>query len=340
MPSLQKAKLKHAQYFWEVACRSSELYTSDEASQQAGLELFDVERGQIDEAWDWLQRQPSSQETDVLLILFAEAISAIGMLRYSVWYEHIPHFEVQLVASRRVGWQEAESEALANLGLAYAYLGYYHQAIGYFESALIIAQKIGDQDTVSDLRDFLRQAHGQMQGRATKPSCHQMAPSRNDYQAELARLTQALHVAQSSNNRMAEARILDNLGILHSSMGDYETALLYHERARNIYRGSGHHLAMVESSLEIAAVHARLGNGKQCLDMLQPMCDFFRENAFAHAWIATEIVELLQQLLPIIEELDRLTAKGYSEEAARFWKQLESAFQWIDQAIDMLRRGE
>jgi tetratricopeptide (TPR) repeat protein len=138
------ARLRHARYYQQVAHRANfELY--DKGKQLEGLALFDQERSQIDMVWEWVMVEPHSTDIDQLLIIFANATVHVGELRYDRQRERIPQLEAQREAARRLKQREEEGAALTNLGLAYAELGEYHQALLLHEQFLVIARETGNQ---------------------------------------------------------------------------------------------------------------------------------------------------------------------------------------------------
>lgn len=332
MPSLHEASVKHARYYLEVANQSNELYTSDKANEQAGLKLFDSERGQIDKAWTWLQRQPSSSDIDVLLVLFAEATSAVGMLRYNIGYEHIPHFRIQLEAAQRLNWHEAEAEALNNLGICFAFLGYHRQAINCFERALRIAREIGDQDLESDVQEYLRMARDQLSTR-TEAGHQPLATTVSESdQEQITQLNRALRGTRLSNNQLVESEALENLGLFFSSIGDYGAAISFYEQAQHLHGSLDNRFAQCRCWVEIAFAFASLGNAKQSLELLDSASSYLLEVGFANADKMAGIVDVLQELLPVVESLDHLFAIQHPD-AERFAKKLEPVFHQLSRLM-------
>jgi len=133
MPSLLKARFRHAQHYQQIADRADILYLEGETAVMEGLALFDQERAQIDSGWEWLLSQPQSQATDTLLCNYASATAYVGHIRYHTQRERIPQLEAALAAARRLGLRSHEGAWMGNLGNAYYSVGEPRRAIEYHE---------------------------------------------------------------------------------------------------------------------------------------------------------------------------------------------------------------
>jgi hypothetical protein len=119
LPDERPARLRHARYYARLAARARDLYTNGGENVLVGLKLFDDERNQIDAGWLWARVQPPADDTDQVLLDFADGTVYIGTLRYAVRDEKIPQLEAQAAAARRLGQRQDEGNALGNLGIAY-----------------------------------------------------------------------------------------------------------------------------------------------------------------------------------------------------------------------------
>ncbi len=137
-------RLRHAQFYCEVAAAADTLFHHGGESTLAGLQFFDRERVNIDAGWAWAQQQ-AGETTDRLLLVYADASVKIGGLRYHKRRERIPQLRAALAAARRLGDRAGEGRALGGLGSAYSDLGEVRQAIGYHEQHLAIAREVGDR---------------------------------------------------------------------------------------------------------------------------------------------------------------------------------------------------
>ena len=83
MPSISEALLRHAQYYVPVAAAADQLYGQGGAQMVEGLRSFDLERAQIDAAWECLLNVEAGTRVfaDPLLDV-ANATTNTGSLRY------------------------------------------------------------------------------------------------------------------------------------------------------------------------------------------------------------------------------------------------------------------
>jgi len=113
--------------------------------------------------------------------------------------------------------------ALGNLGDVYFWLVQYHQAIAYFDSALVIARKIGDRKEEGIRLGNLGNAYSSL----------------GQYQQALAYFDSALVIARKTGDRMAEGTRLGYLGIIYYAFGQYHRAMAYYDSALVIVREFG-----------------------------------------------------------------------------------------------------
>jgi len=150
MPTSFSAHARHVNCFLLIAQKSAELYVQ-RTTQAKGVAIFDHNQEQIEAALEWVQHQDVTREIDLTLALFIEALSTVGMLRYSFRARLIPLLEQRVSAAQRLGSKSMEADAYDDLGIKYAYLGYLSQAIGLFETARVIALEESDKVLVRDI---------------------------------------------------------------------------------------------------------------------------------------------------------------------------------------------
>src|SRR5262249_34984090 len=138
-------RLRHAQYYLQVAEQAERMYRQRGEAMLAALALFDRERTQIDAAWAWARKEAGDPDVDVLLLAYVEATSSTGALRYHKRLERIPQLEAAVAAAQRLGRRSDEGSLLGELGSEYLILGDVPRAISYHDQHLAIARDIGDQ---------------------------------------------------------------------------------------------------------------------------------------------------------------------------------------------------
>jgi tetratricopeptide (TPR) repeat protein len=169
MPSLIEAHWKHANLYLSVAEGADRLF-SKKSSKVIGIAIFDQNHEQIDGALEWVTLQTTNDQIDILLARFIDAVSAIGMIRYSVREILIPLNERKIAAVQRLGLKDLEADSFDELGILYAYLGYLQQALHYFEFAYEIVNQIGSKELKRDINTHIRLAQKQLKTKGVPPS--------------------------------------------------------------------------------------------------------------------------------------------------------------------------
>ena len=169
MPTLYDAHVRHAHLYLLLAEKAGELFVK-ESTQSKGVAIFDHNRGQIEAALEWVEHQDDTRERDLVFVSFVDALSATGMVRYSIKEKLIPLLEQRVSAAQRLGLKDMEADACDDLGIKYAYLGYLRQAIEVFETARTIASEASDKDLVQDIEDHIRLARKQLKMHNQQPA--------------------------------------------------------------------------------------------------------------------------------------------------------------------------
>ncbi len=92
MPSIIDAYRRHAKHYLDVADKANALF-ANEITQGKGVTIFDKSRSQIDLALNRILQQNPSEERDIQLVQYVDALSSIGAIRYSVFEDLIPWHE-------------------------------------------------------------------------------------------------------------------------------------------------------------------------------------------------------------------------------------------------------
>jgi tetratricopeptide (TPR) repeat protein len=167
--------------------------------------------------------QPPADDTDQVLLDFADGTVYIGTLRYAVRDEKIPQLEALAEAGKRLGRKDAQGMALGNLGLAYSSLGEYQRAIEYHEQYLAIAREIGDRRGEGTALGNLGLAYNDL----------------GEYQRAIDYHEQALVISREIGDRRGEGSDLGNLGIAYKNLGEYQRAIEYYEQGLVVDREIG-----------------------------------------------------------------------------------------------------
>jgi tetratricopeptide (TPR) repeat protein len=134
------AKLRHCEHFRNVLSFAIDLYVK--GNVLGGLGIFDLERMNIESAWEWAERNLSeSNEAASICSSFLDWPYLLDLRLHP--QDLISWMETALAAARRLNDRSMEGVHLGNLGNAYAYLGEIRKAIEHYEQALAIAREIG-----------------------------------------------------------------------------------------------------------------------------------------------------------------------------------------------------
>jgi tetratricopeptide (TPR) repeat protein len=134
---------RHAQFYSSIVRDADKRYGEGGEGVLSGLNLFDLERLNIDTAWSWIRGQAGRKDGDVLHLQYCESTVYIGNLRYDKRKERIPQLEEALEAASRVGNKEQFCRVTTTLGLAYVDLGEDIKATKYYFESLQLAQEAG-----------------------------------------------------------------------------------------------------------------------------------------------------------------------------------------------------
>ena len=89
MPTSKDAIKRHIMYCLTAAETANNFYL-DEKTREKGVKVFDGIREQVDLAMKRSEQLIPTNETDIILARFVDAVSQIGMIRYGVQGTLIP----------------------------------------------------------------------------------------------------------------------------------------------------------------------------------------------------------------------------------------------------------
>ena len=213
---------RHAQHYVAVLEEANRLYLEGGESLMRGLALFDLERANVEAGQAWASAHAESEHGAARTSSDYSSQPSILNIRlhprqYTAW------FETALSASRRLGDQLGESNALGNLGLAYAQLGEPRRSIEQYEQALAINRRSRNRFGESANLGNLGQAYSALG-----------EPHRSVEYYE-----QALAIGREIGDRHGEGNALGSLGNAYADLGQPRRAAKYHEQALEISREIG-----------------------------------------------------------------------------------------------------
>lgn len=143
-----------------------------------------------------------------------------------------------------------KSSTLSNIGLVYSEQGDYAKALGYFFSALKIAEELGDKNGIAA---FL--------GNIGIVFHHQ-----KDYPKALEYYSRALKIAEELEDKNGMAIYLGNIGVIYSEQGNYPKALDFYFKALKIDEEIGNKICTVAELGKIGVVFHHQKHYHEALD--------------------------------------------------------------------------
>ena len=213
-----EAGRRHSVYYYrEVLRRSNELCREGGDSVLKGLQLFDLERQNIDCGFRWAQRND-----DGLCSSYSRSGELVLTLRYDA-HLRLEWCQAALSASRRIEDRSAEAGHLNNLGLAYNSLGEYRKAIECQEQSLFRAREQGDQRGLAKSLNNLGVAYNSL----------------GEYRKAIECQEQSLALKRELGDLRGEASSLGNLGFAYRSLGDHRKAVELYQESLSLARELG-----------------------------------------------------------------------------------------------------
>ena len=316
MPTLFNAYIRHVNYFLMIAQKSAELFVQS-PTQAKGVAIFDHNQEQIEAALEWVQHQDVTRERDLMLALFIEALSTVGMLRYSVRARLIPLLEQRVSAAQRLGLDGMEADAYDDLGIKYAYLGYLRQAIELFETAQTLAIEVSDKALVRDIDSHIRLAHKQL------IKGEQLPRTRLSSIFRLIIFRIKLSFARASKNPFAEIAMLTNIANIYLDLRKWSLAIQLFRESSTISQKNSYRFGELQASMGM--LHAEMfknnaANGSVITNRVsEQIGDFEWSNDFL-------VFETLLELAPAIQNAESIAHRlreNNNPDAGQIYEQLD-----------------
>lgn len=143
---------------------------------------------------------------------------------------------------------------------------------------------------------------------------------RGEFESGIANLEKAIEIYESTDNELALAEPLNDLGITYASTGDMNSALPYLERSKDIYESLNHEGQLLKIYNNIGEIYRRIGNLEDAIESLTNAITISQktDNTFTTATIMANIGTIyvnlgnlnqaeksMRDALQMFEELDR-----------------------------------
>lgn len=197
---------------------------------------------------------------DVLLRI--HSLNNLGLACDSVGRvsEAVGHYESALVLAQENGHRSWEGALLGNLGSVYSVLGKVRRAIECYEQALVIAREIGDRRSEGIQVGNLGTAYSVLGEVRRAIEYHE----------------QALVIAREIGDRRGEGASLGNLGNAYRALGEVRRAIEYYEQALDLAREIGERRGESIHLGNLGLAYRALGEVRRAIEYYEQALDLAR----------------------------------------------------------------
>jgi len=216
-----------------------------------------------------------------------------------------------LEIARNLNDGPAESNALGNMGLAYASLGEAQRAIECCEQSLAIKRRVGDRRGEGTTLGFLGLAYAAL----------------GDTHRAIELYQKQLVIAREYGDRRGEGAATGNLGNAYRHLGETRRAIDYYEKQLMITREIGDRLGEGNAQGSLGTANAVLGETRRAIEYFEQGLAIHREigdrrgessslgnlgNAYRQLGETRRAIELYEQQLAITREIGDRRGEGYA----------------------------
>lgn len=252
---------RYAEHFLQVLKVANLLYIKGGEAIKAGAALFDREWGNVQAAWAWLITQTDTMPSTLELCShYPNELYLFAEFRQHP-RERIAWLEVALVAAQKLGWKDAQSSHLSNLGTACSAIGEHRRAFELFEQSLSIFRVIGDRKSEAQTLNNLGAVY-RLSG---------------DSQRAIGYYEQALRVSREIGDRRGESHTLNNLGAAFWFLEDPWRAIEFYEQALIVKREIGDRRGEGQTLSNLGGAYCSLGEFRRALTFVEQYLTNVRE---------------------------------------------------------------
>lgn len=255
----------HAKHYQKVLAAADALYSRGGDEVGRGLALFDEERANIEAGHAWATELAGTDETaEELCVEYPNAGANVLDLRQNP-RELVKWFNGMLVSARRLGRQNAEADALGNLGVARTRSGEVRQAIENFEQFLEIARNMGDRKREGNALSNLGTAYSRLGEIERAIECYK----------------RGLEIFRDLGNLAGVSDVVGNLGGAYYYSGQTGLAIEFYNQGLAITRETGdrrgEYIALNNlglAYLELGETDRAIERFEQCLASINEIGDW------------------------------------------------------------------
>jgi tetratricopeptide (TPR) repeat protein len=352
----REAARRHAIYYYAALAAADRLYLQGGESIRHGLDIFDLEKQNIETGQKWAE---AHTEQDRMGAQLCGTFPVIGWWVLSrrqsardqlLWSEaglqaarHLKDrsLEVEPRAVRHPEDRSLEAELLGNVGNAYRKLGQVERAVEYNERALAVARESGDRLGESRHLASLGNAYVFLEQAERAIEYHD----------------QALVITRETCDRRGEAVDLANLGTAYALLRQRERATEYYEQALAIAREIGDRISEATYLGNLGGEYVCLGKVERGIEYQEQALAIAREfgdyrgegfllsslgNTYRNLKQMERATEYYEQALAVDREADQSRSEKWHlsllGDAYRNLGQVERAIEYHERALDITRK--
>lgn len=349
------AKLRHAQYYSKVVLQAEDVYTEGDVLK--GLALFDLERINIDAAWNWIISR-SDLEAQNLSMEYSNSTILIGDLRYDRKRERIPQLNHAILAAEAVHDKQMKATFLNGIGNIHRQLGDVRKSIDYYLAALAAIDKEGFHElegilygSLGNAYDFLGKANEaieyfnkaesiaiklgrkRLQGIAIGNKANSYHIKGEDDKA-IDYYKEALKIVGDIGELYAEGAFSNNLGNIYREIRDFQKAIELYNKCLDISRRIGDSYSEASALGNLGHVFSDIGDDDRAKMLYEQQLRITRDigdrQGEANAlWSLGLIFENEGELAKAVEvmrvrvEYEKEIMHDNAEEAASYFRSLQ-----------------
>ncbi|MDP2915919.1 MAG: CHAT domain-containing protein [Candidatus Aminicenantes bacterium] len=236
-------------------------------------------------------------------------------LKIADYSKALAYFDQALSIARAVKNPQSENESLNNMGIAYQEIGDYDRALATLNAALLLDQQAFGRDyTAIHLNNIgiVYRKKGLLSGSA------------EDFRKALEYFRKALDLIDVERAKKTAVNILNDIGTVHSDMGNPSKALVYFERALRIAESVSDKEGISLTANNLGIVHYALGDYDKAAEYSRRAIDIAVQIQTGHVlWEA------------LLELANSAAKQGRLDEALSYYKDSISVIESARSSLDL-----
>jgi tetratricopeptide (TPR) repeat protein len=253
MVSKHTASLKHAQHYANAILLADQMYEEGGPGIEKGLRYFDDNWKNIELGQKWAaQSALYNEEAATLACEYPERGSHCLYLRQKP-AARITWFKTALQIAHERGFELVEGALHGKIGLAYAEMGEFQQAVEHYATRLKIAERFNDLEGLGEGACNLGILYDSLDMLEAAQECYQYA----------------LELADKTSNKKIFEVVTGNLGLIYLKQEKFSVAMEYFERHLHLSQQNGDSWSESNALTNLGIACLKLGNLEDALSHFQ-----------------------------------------------------------------------